>query len=55
MAKHLKEPIPKITAELPETPQSIENIIIRATAKNPKNRYANAGEMYNDLTTCRVK
>lgn len=49
--KHLKEPIPSIRTELPELPQSIENIIIRATAKNPKNRYANANEMHDDLMT----
>jgi len=49
--KHLKEPVPSIRVELPELPQSIENIIIRATAKNPKNRYSNATEMHDDLKT----
>ena len=49
--KHLKEPIPSIRTELPEIPASIENIILRATAKNPKNRYANANEMHDDLLT----
>lgn len=49
--KHLKEPIPMVRTELPELPQSIENIIIKATAKNPKNRYANASEMHEDLKT----
>lgn len=49
--KHLKEAIPSIRSELPELPQSIENIIIKATAKNPKNRYANASEMHDDLIT----
>ncbi len=49
--KHLKEAIPSIRTELPELPQSIENIIIKATAKNPKNRYANANEMHDDLLT----
>lgn len=49
--KHLKEPIPSIRTELPELPQSIENIIIKATAKNPKNRYSNASEMHDDLST----
>ena len=49
--KHLKEPIPLIRSELPELPQSIENIIVKATAKNPKNRYANANEMHDDLLT----
>lgn len=49
--KHLKEPIPSIRTELPELPGSIENIITKATAKNPKNRYANANEMHDDLLT----
>ncbi len=50
--KHLKEHVPPVSEELPGVPQSIENIIIRATAKNPKNRYADAREMYEDLRTC---
>ena len=50
--KHLKEPLPSIRDELPNIPQSVENIIIKATAKNPKNRYADAREMHNDLLTC---
>ena len=50
--KHLKEPLPSIREELPSIPQSVENIIIKATAKNPKNRYADAREMYEDLKTC---
>jgi eukaryotic-like serine/threonine-protein kinase len=50
--KHLKEPIPSIREELPEVPQSVENIIIKATAKNPKNRYNDAREMNEDLRTC---
>ena len=49
--KHLKEPMPSIRQSLPDIPQSIENIILRATAKNPKNRYADAREMYEDLKT----
>ncbi len=49
--KHLKEPVPSIKEELPNLPQSIENVIIKATAKNPKNRYADAGEMHEDLKT----
>ena len=50
--KHLKEPLPSIRDELPSIPQSVENIIIKATAKNPKNRYADAKEMLEDLKTC---
>ena len=50
--KHLKEPLPSIREELPEIPQSVENIILKAAAKNPKNRYSDAREMYEDLVTC---
>lgn len=50
--KHLKEPLPSIKDELPTLPQSIENIILKATAKNPKNRYNDAREMHEDLLTC---
>ena len=50
--KHLKEPMPSIRNELSDIPSSIENIILRATAKNPKNRYADAREMHDDLLTC---
>ena len=50
--KHLKEPLPSIREELPNIPQSIENIILKATNKNVKNRYNDAREMHEDLTTC---
>ena len=49
--KHLKEPLPSIKKVLPEIPQSIENIILKSTAKNPQNRYKDAREMYNDIVT----
>ena len=50
--KHLKEPLPSIREEIPSLPNSIENIIRKATAKNIKNRYADAREMHDDLLTC---
>ena len=50
--KHLKEPIPDIREKVPNVPNSIYNIIKRATAKNPKNRYNDAREMHDDLLTC---
>ena len=50
--KHLKEPLPSIREELPDIPQSVENIILKSAAKNPKNRYNDAREMYEDLKTC---
>ena len=50
--KHLKEPLPSIKEELPNLTQSIANIVTKATAKNPKNRYTDAREMHEDLLTC---
>ncbi len=49
--KHLKEPLPSVRKTNSSVPQSIENVIIRATAKNPKNRYVDAREMHEDLKT----
>lgn len=49
--KHLKETLPSIRKKLPELPQSVENIILKATAKNPQNRYKDAREMYQDIVT----
>lgn len=49
--KHMREPLPSLREENPAIPQSIENIIRRATAKNPKNRYESAREMHEDLLT----
>ena len=50
--KHMREPLPSLREENPAIPQSVENIIRRATAKNPKNRYENARSMHEDLLTC---
>lgn len=50
--KQMKEPIPSITEQNPNIPQSVENIILKASAKNPKNRYESARAMYDDLSTC---
>ncbi|MDD2208726.1 MAG: Stk1 family PASTA domain-containing Ser/Thr kinase [Bacilli bacterium] len=50
--KHLKDPLPSIRKEMPNLSQAIENIILKSTAKNPKNRYADAREMNEDLKTC---
>lgn len=49
--KHMREPLPSLRDDNPSLPQSIENIIRRATAKNPKNRYDSARSMHEDLLT----
>ena len=53
--KHLKEPLPSVRKTNPNIPQSVENVIIKATAKNPKNRYDDVREMYKDLEVCLEK
>lgn len=47
--KQMKERIPSIRKQNPLIPQSIENIVLKATAKNPKNRYDNIKDMHEDL------
>ena len=53
--KHMKEEVPSVCEYNPEIPQSVENIIMKATAKNPLNRYDSAKEMNEDLKTCLEK
>ncbi len=50
--KQIKDDIPSVKEINPSIPQSVENIVLKATAKNPKNRYNNAKEMHDDLLTC---
>jgi len=50
--KHMKDPIPSVRKQNSNIPQSVENIIIKSTAKNPKNRYNDVKEMYRDLKVC---
>lgn len=47
--KHLKEPMPSVRAINPSLPISVENIIIRATAKNKLNRYQHVDDLMRDL------
>jgi eukaryotic-like serine/threonine-protein kinase len=49
--KHLQEPFPKISEVNPSIPQSVENMIMKLTAKNPDNRYESADEVFADLQT----
>ncbi len=49
--KHMRDPLPNIREDNESIPQSIENIILKATAKNPKNRYDDVKSMHDDLLT----
>ena len=50
--KQLKEELPSVVKKNPEIPQSVENILIRACAKNPDNRYDDVEQMYTDIKEC---
>ncbi len=50
--KQMKEPIPSVKEFDESIPQSVENIILKSCAKNPKNRYDSARDMYYDLCKC---
>ena len=49
--KQIKDDIPSVREINPAIPQSIENIVLKSTAKNPKNRYSSSKEMHDDLLT----
>ena len=50
--KHMRDDIPSVRVFNPSVPQSVENIIIKATAKNIQDRYQYANDMLDDLMTC---
>ncbi len=50
--KHLREEIPSVRDFNSEIPQSVDNIIRKATVKNKEYRYPSASAMYDDLVTC---
>lgn len=49
--KHLQSVTPSVRRWNASIPQSVENIVIKATAKDPFHRYDGAEEMENDLRT----
>lgn len=49
--KHIQEEFPSIRKERPSIPQSIENVIMKATRKEKSLRYRDTNEMYYDLLT----
>jgi serine/threonine-protein kinase len=47
--KHLQTDTPSVRAVVPSIPQSLENVVMKATAKDPRNRYQTVEEMEHDL------
>ena len=50
--KHLYVPTPRVTAFQSKVSQQMENVIVKATAKNVAERYQTAQEMILDLEKC---
>ncbi len=50
--KHLQSPLPFVRDFNPSIPQAVENIILKATAKDTKERYQDLDEMLYDLNHC---
>lgn len=49
--KHFREEIPSVREQNKKIPQALENVIIKATAKEPAERYSSVKEMAADLKT----
>lgn len=49
--KHFREEIPSVREQNKEIPQALENVIIKATAKELAERYSSVNEMAADLKT----
>src|SRR5690606_23427971 len=50
--KHLQEEVESPRAINPHIPQSVENIVLKALRKSPRERYASARAMLKDLDVC---
>jgi len=49
LMKHIQDPIPSALALNPDLPEKIDEIIQKAMAKDPQQRYQSAGEFVEDL------
>ncbi len=49
--KHLQSETPSLRRWNPSIPQSVENIVLKSTAKDPFHRYASVEEMEDDIRT----
>ncbi|MGM0789042.1 MAG: Stk1 family PASTA domain-containing Ser/Thr kinase [Bacillota bacterium] len=49
--KHLQSETPSLRRWNPSIPQSVENIVLKATAKDPFHRYENVEDMEEDIRT----
>ncbi len=50
LLKHINEPMPPISAFRPNVPPEVEQVIFKATAKDPGQRYSSAGDMAREFS-----
>ncbi|MEO8611852.1 MAG: protein kinase, partial [Chloroflexota bacterium] len=50
LLKHINEPMPPLSNYRKDIPSRVEDVIAKATAKDPNNRYSSAGEMSADFS-----
>ncbi|MBC7932144.1 MAG: protein kinase [Rubrivivax sp.] len=55
MMKHLQEPPPSVLDERKDLPASVGEVVARALAKQPEDRYQNASELYDALVEAAAK
>jgi serine/threonine-protein kinase len=49
MMKQVQDPAPSVLSSRPELPRTVEDVVKRALAKQPIDRYQSAGELSSDL------
>lgn len=49
--QHFQKPLPSVREDNPMVPQSLENVVLKATAKKLTDRYKTVAEMYTDLAS----
>ncbi|WP_062319857.1 Stk1 family PASTA domain-containing Ser/Thr kinase [Halolactibacillus sp. JCM 19043] len=49
--KHLQQVVPPVKKWAEDVPQSVENVVLKSTAKDPLNRYQSMDEFIEDLRT----
>jgi serine/threonine-protein kinase len=50
LLKHITEPVPSVRSFRPDVPAGVEDVIAKATAKDPNNRYSSTGDMARDFS-----
>ncbi|WP_145372538.1 Stk1 family PASTA domain-containing Ser/Thr kinase [Staphylococcus cohnii] len=49
--KHIQDPMPNVSNKRSEVPQSLSNVVLKATEKDKNDRYQTVQEMQDDLST----